>query len=127
MLVVWADEPTLLLRHHLASAGFEARAVRMHDVESDTKESRALLRSYTPDVLIYEVTRPLEASLFLLEFLRSVPAFADTPCILTREETTELDSSAIGGVVGVLTVPFDVVAARLIVANALRFRPDATA
>jgi CheY-like chemotaxis protein len=126
LLALCADEATIVLCSRLADVGFHVTWAHMEDVRQGRVEPEALLGDDVPDVVLFDIDEPVDESLLLLTFFRSLPGMGAVPVILVHAEDTVVPESDAPGIAAVLTRPCAATVARGAIASALGDRYDET-
>jgi hypothetical protein len=127
VVVIACDEPTLLLCHRLRRPNLRAVGVYLKALLSAAIDPEAFFDTYQPALLVYDLEEPIEESLMSLCALQGLPGLAGVPVVLTRDRTMPFPRLDVRGLVGILSRPYDLAAARLVIGNALSLRLDEAA
>lgn len=101
-------DTTDMLRHLFEHAGFVVVTAFTYDIRDGHVELEALVRQHRPAVIVYDIAIPYEANWRLFENIRSSPACAEIPFVLTT--TNEAQVRKIAGNAPVLELvgkPYD--------------------
>ena len=114
------DDATVVLCSRLRNLGFAVSWLYMDELRHGRIEPEALAGSDPPDLILYDLDAPVDASLLLMTRFRSLPGMGGVPVVLLRTAQTPLPPLDGPGIVAVLTRPCEPALARTIIAAALR-------
>jgi CheY-like chemotaxis protein len=85
-----SEDTTDMLRQLFEHDGFVVVTAFTHDIRDGHVELEALVRQHRPDVIVYDIAIPYEQNWRLFENIRSSPACASIPFVLTTTNEAQV-------------------------------------
>jgi DNA-binding response OmpR family regulator len=103
-----SEDTTDMLRHYFEHKGFVVVTAFTHALRDGKTDLEALMRQYQPVAIVYDIALPYEQNWRLCEQIRSSPACAGVPFVITT--TNEAQVRKVAGTEPVLEIvgkPYD--------------------
>jgi DNA-binding response OmpR family regulator len=85
-----SEDTTDLLRIAFEQAGFVVVSAFTHAIRDSLIDFEAFIRQHRPNVIVYDVALPYEANWRLFLHLRTAPACAHIPCVITTTNVAQV-------------------------------------
>jgi CheY-like chemotaxis protein len=89
-----SEDTTDMLRQLFEHDGFVVVSAFTHQIRDGHVELEALVRQHRPDVIVYDIAIPYEQNWRLFENIRSSPACAGIPFVLTTTNEAQVRNVA---------------------------------